>query len=194
MQFKPENNVEGSSEWSHLLKVFWFVLHQTCCISYQAHDSVRATWYYVTTIVFSEQLGHLVNSERIGLFQENINIRANQTCMIKRISTSLFGSCLPEPGKFPGKPLIALPDHPNGPIYRLLVGMQSKELSHWCRWEDNCSHYKRHKIFVILRVAPYHGWYRNHSYTVKFSTGIPIYRGHNSQNRPIPILVYGKQD
>ena len=56
---------------------------------------------------------------------------------------SIFGSCLPEPGKCCGKPLIALPDQSNGStIYRLLVGLQREELSHRCRWEDNCSHLK----------------------------------------------------
>ena len=33
---------------------------------------------------------------------------------------SISGSCLPEPGKYPGKPLIALPGQPGGQIYRLL--------------------------------------------------------------------------
>ena len=31
----------------------------------------------------------------------------------------ISGSCPPEPGKCPGKPLIALPDRPDGPPYRL---------------------------------------------------------------------------
>ena len=28
----------------------------------------------------------------------------------------------------------------------------------------------------------------------EITNGIPIYRGHNSQNQPTPILVYGQQD
>ena len=80
----------------------------------------------------------------------------HHACTIYRISMLISGSCLPEPVKCHGKPLIALPDRPYGPIYRLLVGVQ---------------------MFVILRVVPsilpeirYGGWYRNHICTVRFPT------------------------
>ena len=44
----------------------------------------------------------------------------NTEYTIKRISMSISGSCLPKPGKCPGKPLIALPDQSNVSMYRFL--------------------------------------------------------------------------
>ena len=53
---------------------------------------------------------------------------------------------------------------------------------------------------LFLRVVPsilseirYDGWSKLYQQS-EIAYGIPIYRGHNSQNRPIPILVYGQQD
>ena len=60
-----------------------------------------------------------------------------------RVSMSIGGSCLTEPGKYTGKPLIALPNWHNGLIYPLFWdNNQTKELCYQYQWGDNCSHYK----------------------------------------------------
>ena len=91
---------------------------------------------------------------------------------------SISGSCLLESVKCPGKPLIALPDRPCGPINPLLlvqlnqglippVSMRRQLGSLWLAWVHS----------VILRVVPsivpeirYGGWYRNHICTLRLST------------------------
>ena len=68
----------------------------------------------------SQDLCSYVPYKREQLLNEHILTRpAAHACTIN-ISMSISGNCFPEPGKCPGKPLIALPDRPYGPIYWLL--------------------------------------------------------------------------
>ena len=75
---------------------------------------------------------------------------------------SISGSCLPQPSKYPEKPLVALPDRDK---------IQTKGLPHQYRQYQLYS-LRVAWIFVILTVVPsilpeirYDAWHQNHIYT-----------------------------
>ena len=67
---------------------------------------------------------------------------------------SISGNCLPEPGKCPGKPLIALPDRPCGQICRLLISQLNQRVTSPVSMRRQLWWFEVAWIFVILRVAP----------------------------------------
>ena len=87
-------------------------------------------------------------------------------------------------------------------VYRLFAITFNliQELSHQYQWGDNCSHYKWYNGFCNFKICPLDipqspiWWLISKSYLrSEIANSIPIYRGRNSQNQPIPILVYGQQ-
>ena len=90
---------------------------------------------------------------------------------------SISGSCLPEPVKYPRKPLIALPDRPYGPI---------------CKARSYPTSVNERTTVVIISgmnfcnfgVVPsklseirYDGWYRNHICSVRLPTVFRYFEG-----------------
>ena len=119
---------------------------------------------------------------------------------------SISCSCLPEPGKCPGKPLIALPDRLCGPIYRHLIYhlnqrkyifIEGSEFRcpegtavviiggmNFCNFKSCPLESPRYPIWRLISKPYLHS---------EIANDLLIYGGHNSQNGPIPFLVYGKQ-
>ena len=135
------------------------------------------------------------------------------SCTIKQIS--IFGSCLPEPGKCPGKPLTTLSDWPSGPIYQYhwyhisfgnrisLISIYILEIFFKPRSYPTSINEETTVViissmnFCNFKSYPFDTlenliwWLILKPYLHSgIANGFLIYRGHNPKNRPIPILVY----